>query len=243
MGCCTCCEKTGACCTAGVCTIETCADCEAGGGVFQGVDTTCDDGDCADICCLPVGQCPGATGSMFLYYDCVPGYFQSACERLNGEVVADCDGYVTYPGPTGYPRCTDGGPTQLTITVTGAAPVDSGNPVHVNVAAACNASFVIDWPADDCFPARVEVVDTVDGYDITVQAGMLVLMSTKVTAQMSVSGGSYLYREELDRMVEEGYDCNGDPMYDCSDYTMSAGNDGYANLSVVDFTNATLALS
>lgn len=41
MACCSCCEKTGACCNDGVCSEETCADCESAGGVFQGVDTTC----------------------------------------------------------------------------------------------------------------------------------------------------------------------------------------------------------
>lgn len=46
MGCCRCCEKLGACCLDGVCTQETCADCEDMGGKFQGVDTECVDSEC-----------------------------------------------------------------------------------------------------------------------------------------------------------------------------------------------------
>jgi hypothetical protein len=43
---CRCCEKTGACCVDGACTQETCSDCNDLGGVFQGVDTECVDGEC-----------------------------------------------------------------------------------------------------------------------------------------------------------------------------------------------------
>jgi hypothetical protein len=43
---CRCCEKTGACCVGESCTQETCSDCNDLGGVFQGVDTECVDGEC-----------------------------------------------------------------------------------------------------------------------------------------------------------------------------------------------------
>lgn len=43
---CPCCEKTGACCVDGSCTQETCPDCEALGGLWQGYDTECDGSDC-----------------------------------------------------------------------------------------------------------------------------------------------------------------------------------------------------
>ena len=43
---CPCCGKTGACCVGATCTQETCADCEALGGDWQGYDTECDGTDC-----------------------------------------------------------------------------------------------------------------------------------------------------------------------------------------------------
>ena len=46
MGCCRCCTTTGACCNDGVCTEETCAECEDAGGLFQGLGTECVSGDC-----------------------------------------------------------------------------------------------------------------------------------------------------------------------------------------------------
>jgi hypothetical protein len=79
MACCRCCEKTGACCTDEGCTQETCADCEDAGGLFQGVDTECVDGDCP----------------------CDPPADPGKCEKcVDGEVVSRC--------PDDAPNCCDG---------------------------------------------------------------------------------------------------------------------------------------
>lgn len=43
---CPCCAKLGACCNGGACTQETCEDCEAAGGLYQGRGTACDGTDC-----------------------------------------------------------------------------------------------------------------------------------------------------------------------------------------------------
>lgn len=40
------CQKKGACCYDGTCTLETCADCETLGGLWQGFGTECDGSDC-----------------------------------------------------------------------------------------------------------------------------------------------------------------------------------------------------
>lgn len=45
-----CCTPTGACCTSGVCSIKTEADCIAHGGIYQGDSTTCDGVDCTAAC-------------------------------------------------------------------------------------------------------------------------------------------------------------------------------------------------
>jgi hypothetical protein len=80
MACCRCCEKTGACCNDGVCTQETCADCEDLGGVFQGADTACGEDD----------ECP-----------CDPPADPGQCQKcVDGEVTGYC--------PEARPNCCDG---------------------------------------------------------------------------------------------------------------------------------------
>lgn len=75
MGCCRCCEKLGACCLDGVCTQETCADCEDMGGKFQGVDTECI-GESED-------ECP-----------CDPPADQDLCEKCaDGVITPYCSAY------------------------------------------------------------------------------------------------------------------------------------------------------
>jgi hypothetical protein len=80
MGCCRCCTTTGACCNGGVCTEETCADCEDEGGLFQGVGTTCEGED----------ECP-----------CDPPANPSLCEKCDG---VSSVGYC----PEERPNCCDG---------------------------------------------------------------------------------------------------------------------------------------
>jgi hypothetical protein len=82
MGCCRCCTTTGACCNGGVCTEETCADCEDAGGLFQGVGTTCE-GEDSD-------ECP-----------CDPPANPSLCEKCDG---VSAVGYC----PEERPNCCDG---------------------------------------------------------------------------------------------------------------------------------------
>lgn len=67
---CPCCGKTGACCADGACTQETCADCEAAGGLWQGYDVACDGVDCP----------------------CDPPADHTLCEKcLDGVVVSKCE--------------------------------------------------------------------------------------------------------------------------------------------------------
>jgi len=50
---------TGACCVGATCTVMTAADCTAGGGTYQGDDTTCTPNPCAPVLCAGDGNCDG----------------------------------------------------------------------------------------------------------------------------------------------------------------------------------------
>ena len=79
---CSCCEKTGACCVDGVCSQQTCSDCNDLGGEFQGVDTECT-GEGED-------ECP-----------CDPPADPTLCEKcVDGEAESYC--------PESKPYCCDG---------------------------------------------------------------------------------------------------------------------------------------
>ena len=109
MGCCSCCGKTGACCVDGVCTEETCQDCLDLGGVFQGVDTECVEGECPcdppadpDLC----EKC--VAGAVVVYCsegqpNCCDGVCQA--EECAGECSGSCD--EENPCPEGC-VCVDG---------------------------------------------------------------------------------------------------------------------------------------
>ena len=105
MACCSCCEKTGACCNDGVCSEETCADCESAGGVFQGVDTTCagvGECDCNSKSCrlvadgwptvVPEGTCQGESCCC----EGVPegGCFDESILDENGDPPIDANDWV-----------------------------------------------------------------------------------------------------------------------------------------------------
>ncbi len=81
MGCCRCCEQTGACCNDGTCSLETCADCEDAGGTFQGVGTECSG--------VSEDECP-----------CDPPADPALCEKcIDGVATVRC---------TGSENCCDG---------------------------------------------------------------------------------------------------------------------------------------
>ena len=101
MACCSCCEKTGACCNAGVCSEETCADCESAGGLFQGVDTACigmDDDECP--CATPAdpGLCEKCVAGTPTVYcpegqNCCAGVCEAAPCPEPCDDVTDCPNY------------------------------------------------------------------------------------------------------------------------------------------------------
>jgi hypothetical protein len=68
----------GACCMPdGTCSDVTETACTAAGGVFRGVDTSCENGDCLGACCQPLGVCTETTST-----EC-PGAFRgygTSCE-------------------------------------------------------------------------------------------------------------------------------------------------------------------
>lgn len=68
----------GACCMSdGTCSDVTETACTAAGGVFRGVDTSCENGDCLGACCQPLGVCTETTST-----EC-PGAFRgfgTSCE-------------------------------------------------------------------------------------------------------------------------------------------------------------------
>lgn len=92
MACCRCCEKTGACCNDGVCTQETCADCLDEGGLFQGVDTECVDGDCPCDPPADPGQCQKCVdGSPVVYCpEDTPNCCDGVCQEEECELGACC---------------------------------------------------------------------------------------------------------------------------------------------------------
>ncbi len=72
------CEDSGACCNEDLSCSDnvTQTDCEAGGGEFSGVDTTCDSIVCGGACCLGEGGCIQALN-------------ESACQALGGAFQGD----------------------------------------------------------------------------------------------------------------------------------------------------------
>lgn len=237
----------GACCVDGECSITSQEDCA---GVWQGPNTTCEDGDCADLCCVPEGSCGSDA-----YYQCREGYFEGLCESLNGTTSETCDPSETHPG-TGSPLCADGGPTQVTVTVSGA----TASPADFQpVADACNATFILDL---DCSLSQTntlvdQVAVTVNGVTIThyifislsINANSKSVSVTMTANTANPPGsppaafGSSINRQELNHLSVAYTNCAGLEVADCSGYALSAGNDSYVNGTNVDFSAATIGLS
>jgi len=114
MGCpCNCCSaKLGACCTESGCTQETCSDCKALGGLWQGPDTECVDDACPcdppaddDLCekCdggTPVWRCPDwqvCRDGKCVFCENEPG--DRECPGPDYWRIADSDGNVYDTGP------------------------------------------------------------------------------------------------------------------------------------------------
>lgn len=226
---CLCCTTLGACCTEGVCDVKTCSACEAGGGVWQGPDTTCEDGNCGDLCCFPFGDCN--------YRGCESGYFASRCEAIGGTVPESCG--FTHPG-VGNAQCEDGGPSSWTVTVTGAQPMDPSDPDDVALAGACNSSFVVERSG----PCAVNGTYTDPDYPITVSVAMFLvgILAGRVNAGIT-AGGSHCANGQGGALSVVDTDCAGRNIYDCTTFALGAGNTGYTNSGRVDFSSATVALS
>lgn len=236
----------GACCYEGDCSIKTQAECKAIGGVWQGANTTCDGDTCDHNCCFPEGECGGAS-----YHKCGGGYFTSTCESLGGTVIESCDGFVSHPG-TGHPLCLNG-PTQLTVTVTGAVAV---NPADNALADACNGTFVFDFPGTAgglCTLYTNPHVEFVNGKTIYVQVMMSPFFAFGVAATLSVypfvwnpsstgfPDSSVTHNTGVPLPVAGQY-CTGADVYDCSGYTLPAGRTT-GTVGTIDFSNATISIS
>lgn len=80
-------DPTGACCVGPDCSIQTAADCEAAGGIYQGDDTVCNPNPCIE---------PPETGACCFGEDCVVAT-EADCARDGG--VYQGDGSVCQPNP------------------------------------------------------------------------------------------------------------------------------------------------
>lgn len=225
---CLCCTP-GACCIDGECSVETCVDCEAAGGTWQGPGTTCDDGDCADSCCYNSGACG--------YAICESGYFASRCAYLDGDPGFACG--FSHPG-TGQATCWPSAPASWTVTVAGAAPNNPSDPDDVALAAACNGSFVVD-PASPC-STNGTYTDPTYGFTVSVTMFVGTTLPGRVNAGID-AGASFCANGQAALLAVVDTDCQGRDIFDCSGYALSAGNTGYSNAGRVDFSGATVALS
>lgn len=111
------CQKQGACCNGGNCTLETCQDCEDAGGLWQGFGTECDGSDCP--CATPADhnlceKCAGGSAANSCPDDqeccggrcCGNGDFCCSygccyCKYASLWQIADTDGNVYATGPAG----------------------------------------------------------------------------------------------------------------------------------------------
>lgn len=245
-------EPTGACCTNGVCSIRTKSDCA---GIWQGANTKCSGGSCTDQCCVPEGTC----GSL-KYYNCRTGYFASTCTAAGGRI-GSCTQAKVHPA-VGIHFCTDGGPSQVTITVSGVTP---SLPEYQSVADMCNGSFVADMPCDGKFQGSFDFVvvntDTWYAYaEVTfsnvggfsnptggsVSVTFVCVRNTPGLSGTAKSGmtNTKTISFDYEECLRPGSNFRKRIM-DCSNYAIAAGGSvSYAELGrAVLFTNATVALS
>jgi hypothetical protein len=122
---CFCCEgecqsvlcEEGACCVDGECQDGvTAAACAALGGVYQGDYTTCEDGDCADKCCVASENEDGCPITV-----CSPGYFASNCAQ------ACFDPDAPNPPTSGLRNCQESTSLHNTVTFSGVT-FNTGSP-------------------------------------------------------------------------------------------------------------------
>lgn len=132
-------EYPGACCVEGVCQeVGSEEECANLGGTYQGAYSTCEDGDCADTCCVAAENDDGCAITV-----CSPGYFASACDQP----CFDPDG--PNPPTAGLPGCQDGTALHNTVTFSGVT-FNTGDPaLDAILGAAMNTSYAIT--RDDCF--------------------------------------------------------------------------------------------
>lgn len=242
---CPCCGPLGACCTNGVCTQTTQGTCA---GRWQGPGTVCSPQDQCRNCCFPDGTC-GSDG----YFNCRQNVLTSKCVELLGTSGA-CNQPQVHPGINIF-FCDDGGPTQATVTVTGAT---ATIPEYQAVADACNGSFIVDLTCgggiadEDRVVAVIETTLNVGGppfiqnWTITLEVSLS--GSNRVTASISASAGGSA-ASTLANIQESPFalmyiNCKGVNVYDCSTYQLPAGGSAAQTpFSAVDFTNATIALA
>lgn len=248
---------TGACCTNGVCTTTTKSDCA---GIWQGPNTLCSGGSCLGQCCVPEGTC-----GTVKYYNCRTGYFSSTCTAAGGRVGA-CTQAKVHPA-TGIDICADGGPSQVTVTMTGAVPSET----HWQpVADMCNSSYVLDMPCSGIFAGTVNTVAvTPPGggpgtwfayYSVQFWSPSLTFLNGSILvdfrvgrllsdpAPSGVARSSFSHGKDLPQdYLQCDFDGSGSRkrIFDCTNYALAAGGSaGSWELGrAVVLDNATVSLS
>lgn len=126
-----CCNPDGACCIDGECSVAKEADCLAADGIWQGGGTTCDDGDCADTCCVGSLNDDGCAITR-----CEPGYFFCNTPCYDSEAPQQ---------PTsGYRFCLPGtGPPQTTVSGSGVTFNTGDSALDTLLQDAMNDSYVL----------------------------------------------------------------------------------------------------
>lgn len=247
----------GACCVDGECSITSQADCS---GVWQGPNTTCEDGDCADECCVPEdGDCGTflSVSRPSVYYNCRQGYFESTCLAAEG-TTGNCDPAGNSADLEGCITC-EGLPSQVTVTVSGAVLTTGANAAFQPYVDACNAAFVIDLDCCGQAASSLGVLATVSvtylGFTFTANISVAVGFNgglggqTSATLTITEPGGAVGNGASVNITTASGTmpvsktSCGGYDIRDCSGFAAS-GNSSYANvLSPVDFSGATIAVA
>lgn len=127
---CNCCK--GACCNGGLCTQETCEDCENAGGTYKGPRTKCADYDCSGFECVEK-TCTSSHDSD-PYYECEAGSIIPA---------GTCAVPAGVSRSPSIPNCEFGTSPPTTIALSGVVPL-SGDPVFDSLLdATFNNSYTI----------------------------------------------------------------------------------------------------
>lgn len=208
---CSCCK--GACCNAGICTQETCEDCEAAGGEWVGPGSQCGDGDCSLGCCEEDATCPDRT-----VYRCRLDFY-GECSGIAPATVCDATGQDI--PDSGNLWCDGGTPT--TVTVTGSAFTHPDSAVE----ACFNSAYAVDLNCDgeglDTFTCGIYEMEVVVYVKDTVTVDMaLRYLGTLVDATSGFVALTLSYTSPCSYGV---YDCSPQTITPSSYYlSLAAGS-------------------